>query len=77
MEVLALLLGVDCFMWQGRSIVNMIGNAVAVAKRDVDFVAELWKATSPAAAVAVVPDCALAGFAPSLSQKRSEDKEYL
>lgn len=49
-EGLALLLGVDRFMSQGRSIVNMIGNAVAavvVAKWDGEFDAALWDATSP------------------------------
>jgi aerobic C4-dicarboxylate transport protein len=47
-EGLALLLGVDRFMSQGRSIVNTIGNAVAavvVAKWDGEFDAETWAAT--------------------------------
>jgi aerobic C4-dicarboxylate transport protein len=46
-EGLALLLGVDRFMSQGRSIVNTIGNAVAavvVAKWDGEFDAVAWKA---------------------------------
>jgi len=47
-EGLALLLSVDRFMSQGRSVVNMIGNAVAavvVAKWDGEFDAKLWDAT--------------------------------
>jgi aerobic C4-dicarboxylate transport protein len=51
-EGLALLLGVDRFMSQGRSIVNTIGNAVAaiiVARWDNDFDAQRWRlATRPA-----------------------------
>jgi aerobic C4-dicarboxylate transport protein len=50
-EGLALLLGVDRFMSQGRSIVNAIGNAVAaivVARWDNDFDAQRWRtATQP------------------------------
>jgi aerobic C4-dicarboxylate transport protein len=49
-EGLALLLGVDRFMSQGRSVVNVIGNAVAavvVAKWDGEFDAQLWAATRP------------------------------
>jgi aerobic C4-dicarboxylate transport protein len=45
-EGLALLLGIDRFMSQGRSIVNTVGNAVAsvvVAKWDGDFDAVAWK----------------------------------
>lgn len=75
-EGLALLLGVDRFMSQGRSITNMIGNAVAavvVAKWDGEFDADAWNATSPAATASaisyVVPDGALVGLSPSLSQK--------
>lgn len=48
-EGLALLLGIDRFMSQGRSIVNTIGNAVAavvVAKWDKDFDAERWRAAA-------------------------------
>jgi aerobic C4-dicarboxylate transport protein len=47
-EGLALLLGVDRFMSQGRSVVNMIGNAVAavvVAKWEGAFDSALWQAT--------------------------------
>lgn len=47
-EGLALLLGVDRFMSQGRSIINTIGNAVAaivVAKWEGEFDAEKWAAT--------------------------------
>jgi aerobic C4-dicarboxylate transport protein len=51
-EGLALLLGVDRFMSQGRSIVNTIGNAVAaiiVARWDNDFDVQRWRlATRPA-----------------------------
>jgi len=58
-EGLALLLGVDRFMSQGRSITNMIGNAVAaivVAKWDGEFDPVMWKATSPdAPATATAP----------------------
>jgi aerobic C4-dicarboxylate transport protein len=46
-EGLALLLGIDRFMSQGRSITNMIGNAVAsvvVAKWEGEFDPEAWKA---------------------------------
>jgi aerobic C4-dicarboxylate transport protein len=46
-EGLALLLGIDRFMSQGRSIVNTVGNAVAavvVAKWDGEFDAVAWKA---------------------------------
>jgi aerobic C4-dicarboxylate transport protein len=69
-EGLALLLGVDRFMSQGRSITNMIGNAVAavvVAKWDGEFDAELWKATSKDAltTVAAVPSAAGLGAAPA------------
>ena len=45
-EGLALLLGVDRFMSQGRSIVNTIGNAVAavvVAKWEGEFDPVAWK----------------------------------
>jgi aerobic C4-dicarboxylate transport protein len=45
-EGLALLLGIDRFMSQGRSIVNTVGNAVAavvVAKWDGDFDQVAWK----------------------------------
>jgi aerobic C4-dicarboxylate transport protein len=53
-EGLALLLGIDRFMSQGRSIVNAIGNAVAaivVARWDNDFDAQRWQlAARPAAA---------------------------
>jgi aerobic C4-dicarboxylate transport protein len=45
-EGLALLLGVDRFMSQGRSIVNTIGNAVAaiaVARWENDFDAHRWR----------------------------------
>jgi aerobic C4-dicarboxylate transport protein len=45
-EGLALLLGIDRFMSQGRSIVNTVGNAVAavvVAKWDGEFDAVAWK----------------------------------
>src|SRR5208283_1348519 len=58
-EGLALLLGVDRFMSQGRSIVNTIGNAVAavvVAKWDGEFDAALWNATSPTAVAAVAAE---------------------
>jgi aerobic C4-dicarboxylate transport protein len=61
-EGLALLLGVDRFMSQGRSIVNMIGNAVAavvVAKWEGLFDAALWQATR-AGAAAVEPALAAA-----------------
>jgi len=47
-EGLALLLGVDRFMSQGRSIVNTIANALAavvVAKWEGEFDAEMWAAT--------------------------------
>jgi aerobic C4-dicarboxylate transport protein len=75
-EGLALLLSVDRFMSQGRSVVNMIGNAVAavvVAKWDGEFDAQLWAATSPnrpasAASVAVSSE-APADLAPALSRK--------
>jgi aerobic C4-dicarboxylate transport protein len=46
-EGLALLLGIDRFMSQGRSIVNTVGNAVAavvVAKWEGEFDAVAWKA---------------------------------
>jgi aerobic C4-dicarboxylate transport protein len=46
-EGLALLLGIDRFMSQGRSIVNTVGNAVAavvVAKWEGEFDAAAWKA---------------------------------
>jgi aerobic C4-dicarboxylate transport protein len=46
-EGLALLLGIDRFMSQGRSIVNMIGNAVAavvVARWEGEFDPAAWKA---------------------------------
>jgi aerobic C4-dicarboxylate transport protein len=46
-EGLALLLGIDRFMSQGRSIVNTVGNAVAavvVAKWDGEFDDVAWKA---------------------------------
>jgi aerobic C4-dicarboxylate transport protein len=46
-EGLALLLGIDRFMSQGRSITNMIGNAVAavvVAKWEGEFDPAAWKA---------------------------------
>jgi aerobic C4-dicarboxylate transport protein len=46
-EGLALLLGIDRFMSQGRSIVNTVGNAVAavvVAKWDGEFDGAAWKA---------------------------------
>ena len=50
-EGLALLLGIDRFMSQGRSIVNAIGNAVAaivVARWDNEFDAQRWRlATQP------------------------------
>jgi aerobic C4-dicarboxylate transport protein len=64
-EGLALLLGVDRFMSQGRSITNMIGNAVAavvVAKWDGEFDAKLWKATTTDAltTVAAAPVAATA-----------------
>jgi aerobic C4-dicarboxylate transport protein len=58
-EGLALLLSVDRFMSQGRSIVNMIGNAVAavvVAKWDGEFDAKLWDASSPNRVAAAVSD---------------------
>jgi aerobic C4-dicarboxylate transport protein len=45
-EGLALLLGIDRFMSQGRSIVNTVGNAVAavvVAKWEGEFDAVAWK----------------------------------
>jgi aerobic C4-dicarboxylate transport protein len=45
-EGLALLLGIDRFMSQGRSIVNTVGNAVAaivVAKWEGEFDAAAWK----------------------------------
>jgi len=45
-EGLALLLGIDRFMSQGRSITNMIGNSVAavvVAKWEGEFDPEAWK----------------------------------
>jgi aerobic C4-dicarboxylate transport protein len=45
-EGLALLLGIDRFMSQGRSIVNTVGNAVAavvVAKWEGEFDAKAWK----------------------------------
>ncbi len=53
-EGLALLLGIDRFMSQGRSIVNAIGNAVAavvVARWDNDFDAERWNQAAAAAAI--------------------------
>jgi aerobic C4-dicarboxylate transport protein len=75
-EGLALLLGVDRFMSQGRSVVNVIGNAVAavaVAQWDGEFDAQRWKATSPslpgAPALDAVPAEPLAGYTPSLSGK--------
>jgi aerobic C4-dicarboxylate transport protein len=79
-EGLALLLGVDRFMSQGRSIVNTIGNAVAavvVAKWDGEFDAEMWEATSStgiaaaasARAAATAAGGAPVGLAPALSQK--------
>lgn len=77
-EGLALLLGVDRFMSQGRSIVNMIGNAVAavvVAKWDGEFDPKMWNATSPdALAAPAAPSLAgggavPVGLAPAAAQK--------
>jgi aerobic C4-dicarboxylate transport protein len=62
-EGLALLLSVDRFMSQGRSIVNMIGNAVAavvVAKWDGEFDAKLWDAGSPNRLARAVSDAVTA-----------------
>jgi aerobic C4-dicarboxylate transport protein len=62
-EGLALLLSVDRFMSQGRSIVNMIGNAVAavvVAKWDGEFDAKLWDASNPNLPAAAVSDAVTA-----------------
>jgi aerobic C4-dicarboxylate transport protein len=70
-EGLALLLGVDRFMSQGRSIVNMIGNAVAavvIAKWDGEFDPLQWKATSPAVLAANAPAIP-AGLAAVATQK--------
>jgi aerobic C4-dicarboxylate transport protein len=73
-EGLALLLGVDRFMSLGRSVVNVIGNAVAavaVAQWDGEFDAQRWKATSPslsgAPALDAVPTELLAAYTPNLS----------
>jgi aerobic C4-dicarboxylate transport protein len=75
-EGLALLLGVDRFMSQGRSVVNVIGNAVAavaVARWDDEFDAQRWKATSPslpsAPALDAIQDETLPDYAPSLPGK--------
>jgi aerobic C4-dicarboxylate transport protein len=75
-EGLALLLSVDRFMSQGRSIVNMIGNAVAavvVAKWDGEFNAKLWDASGLNMPPSPTGDTALAGtpggLTPVLSRK--------
>jgi aerobic C4-dicarboxylate transport protein len=75
-EGLALLLSVDRFMSQGRSIVNMIGNAVAavvVAKWDGEFDAKLWDAGGLNLPPSPIGDTALAGtpdgLTPVLSRK--------
>jgi aerobic C4-dicarboxylate transport protein len=71
-EGLALLLGVDRFMSQGRSIVNMIGNAVAavvIAKSDGEFDPLQWKATSPAVLATANAPAIPSGLATAATQK--------
>jgi aerobic C4-dicarboxylate transport protein len=75
-EGLALLLGVDRFMSQGRSVVNVIGNAVAavaVAKWDGEFNGQLWAATSPSRpsgpVLNAVPGASLAAYTPTVPGK--------